>query len=152
LPTKFFVLVPELFHLRQWGVGVLVLDGEPIPGLLPPRVGFQINSASLNKGQQEGFTREEPSLQHVAKRGTAQRYSFDRRIWKLSAGMLGAVLQYPERRAVGKAVNVPQARCQIIEAGCCDGVKLIHGGPALKTVVRGCPLVSVHGTAQSRAA
>jgi hypothetical protein len=74
LLTELFELMLELLGRP---VGLTSLLGQSVPGLLPPPVILQVDSAGLHEGQQEGLSREDLSLEHLTERAAPQRDPFN---------------------------------------------------------------------------
>ena len=64
--AEFLVLQAEPLHLFRCRVGLLVLDGKPVPGMLPPTVGLQVDIEGFDQREHERLARELLSVQHVA--------------------------------------------------------------------------------------
>src|SRR6266851_4946669 len=88
---------------------IICLGGYTIPGLFPPSISLQIDSAGFGEGKQEAFTGERLSLQYFTESATPQPDPFDACSWQQPGRMLGAVLKQPERWPVGPQMKLSQA-------------------------------------------
>src|SRR5262245_43896537 len=126
LPSEILALLADCIYLVPRG-GLLTLGGEPVPGLLPPAVTLKIDAACVHEGEQERLPGELPPEQDVTDGGTGEPGPLQPGAGQKPVCVGGLLLKRPEGRLVGEEMDMSEADCQVLKAGRCGRVRVIHG-------------------------